>query len=238
MSLSQILSTNGHKQNYCLTLLFHYWLKGLRYSIRHENILVPVEKTPPGSPPLSSQFADLFRELSNQGRNTQLRLRPSQTMKAFIFALIFAAMSGASLAEQVGVRVVFNRGLLESAEVACSFTEQTRISNALRLAVAPQRKLRSSNSAELPACSTPCQGFANGSCYLAANCRPLDGAAITVDDAFLDEELITYSPALQEQCREGKRAVVAVMKKELSTDLSRQCKSLLQKRIDMACHVL
>jgi hypothetical protein len=137
----------------------------------------------------------------------------------------------------LGIRILFNRGMLETAEASCSSTEHVRISSALRVATttSTQRtKLRSNKGAELPRCNSSCEGFDNGTCFQAVDCRPhvADIADTTAHEA------ARLAAMMSTQCIQAKIAILSVIKQELASDLSRQCKALLQKRMDLDCHVL
>jgi hypothetical protein len=152
-----------------------------------------------------------------------------------LLLLVNVSLAHQSSAPSLGIRILFNRGLLETTEASCSPTEQARISSALRVATtSTQRtKLRSNKGAELPRCNSSCEGFDNGTCFQAVDCRP------HVHDHAETTALETAQlAAMNAVCIQAKSAILTVIKHELASDLSRQCKALLQKRMDLDCHVL
>jgi hypothetical protein len=151
---------------------------------------------------------------------------------SLLLLLVNASLAHQSNSPSLGVRILFNRGMLETAEASCSSTEHARISSALRVATTPstqRTKLRSNKSAELPRCNPSCEGFDNGTCFQAVECRPHNET-----NALETAQLA----AMSTQCLQAKSAILSVIKHELASDLSRQCKALLQKRMDLDCHVL
>jgi hypothetical protein len=166
-------------------------------------------------------------------------------MKSLLLLMLLFALSTGALAEQasssaqqLGVRVLFSRGVSFEGVPACSANEQSILREALVQATdstSPSRTLRN-RAAGVPLCtSSLCQGYDQGSCYLTLNCRPDENQSRPSDDIV---DRIDHNLSSQPTCKESKKHVISAVKELLrSNHLSAQCKSLLYS-VDLACHLL
>lgn len=162
-----------------------------------------------------------------------------------IFLLLYirgpAAAEPGDWSDKVGVRVLFNRG--EPTEsVDCSDEENDMLRQMLDnniLAVQPnQRNLRSSTLDDLPICDDICHEYAPGICFFLGPCRHDKemSRVPTADELSANAKLMSE---LRNQCREKETYVRSFVRDTLmESGLSKSCKSVLGKRIDLHCHFI
>ena len=154
-------------------------------------------------------------------------------LRIFLLQLLLVAIANAS-DDPLGVRVVFNRGLND--EAACTAEERATVDDILHLAFSAQQGgLRA--PIPLQSCTKLCSGYEPGTCFVSNNCQEEDAAAKTTTTT--TTKLSLSSRELNTRCRDRKRDVVSILKREISTrDLSGTCKEFVGGQLVLACHML
>ena len=161
-------------------------------------------------------------------------------------ALVAGTIADPSI-DQIGVRLMLNRGL-DDAET-CTKDEQRVVVNILEVALSSHlpRKLRAQTptTKKAQSCFKECQGNGTKSCFfIDYDCYENRRSAWSEE---LEEPKThergkpssqNISRELQDLCRERKRKVVSVLKREISSsELSGKCKGFVGGRVELACHV-
>jgi hypothetical protein len=164
-------------------------------------------------------------------------------------ALVAGTIADPSI-DQIGVRLMLNRGLEDNE--TCTKDEQRIVVDILEVALSShlRGKLRAQTTSTTKAqsCFKECQGNGSKSCFfIDYDCyenRRIGASAWSeeLEGPKTQERgkpsAHTISRELQDLCRERKRKVVSVLKREISSsELSGKCKGFVGGRVELACHV-
>ena len=191
---------------------------------------------------LNCHIFQLRRTLSVGSQWTMANFR-----RLLFMAFVTRTIADSSSVDPIGVRFMLNRGMEDVA--TCTTDEQAIVIDILEVALSAQVRGKLRAPAASQSCIKRCQGNELTSCfYIDPSCYEsshVDVASLPNDYTRpeqaanqLDSRRI-ISHELQDLCRNKKRKVISVLKREVSSsELSGQCKAFVGGRVELACHLL